>query len=51
MGKLSGGSVGPIWDSTGPIGREQRLRHQFLDVDGFVEQVIIARDEYPADLR
>jgi hypothetical protein len=25
--------------------------HQFLDVDGLAEQVIIARDEYPADLR
>lgn len=25
--------------------------HQFLDVDGSAEQVIIARDEYPADLR
>lgn len=25
--------------------------HQFLDVRGLAEQVIIARDEYPADLR
>jgi len=25
--------------------------HQFLDVSGLAEQVIIARDEYPADLR
>lgn len=25
--------------------------HQVLDVDGLAEQVIIARDEYPADLR
>ena len=25
--------------------------HQFLDVDGLAEQVIIARDEYSADLR
>ena len=25
--------------------------HQFLDVTGLAEQVIIARDEYPADLR
>ena len=25
--------------------------HQFLDVHGAAEQVIIARDEYPADLR
>jgi hypothetical protein len=25
--------------------------HQFLDVDGLAEQVIIARDEYPANLR
>jgi len=25
--------------------------HQFVDVDGLAEQVIIARDEYPADLR
>ena len=25
--------------------------HQFLDVDGLAEQAIIARDEYPADLR
>ena len=24
--------------------------HQFLDVDGLAEQVVIARDEYPADL-
>ena len=24
--------------------------HQFLDVSGLAEQVIIARDEYPADL-
>jgi hypothetical protein len=25
--------------------------HQFLDVTGLADQVIIARDEYPADLR
>ena len=25
--------------------------HQFLDVNGLAEQVIIARGEYPADLR
>ena len=25
--------------------------HQFLDITGLAEQVIIARDEYPADLR
>ena len=25
--------------------------HQFLDVSGLAEQVIIARDEYPANLR
>jgi hypothetical protein len=29
----------------------QRAGHQFLDVDGLAEQVIIARDEYPANLR
>lgn len=28
----------------------QRAGHQFLDVDGLAEQVIIARDEYPANL-
>ena len=25
--------------------------HQFLDVNGLADQIIIARDEYPADLR
>ena len=28
-----------------------QIGHQYLDVSGLAEQVIIARDEYPADLR
>jgi len=40
--KLAAGLVEPLLDGAG---------HQFLDVDGLAEQVIIARDEYPADLR
>ena len=40
--KLAAALVEPLLDGAG---------HQFLDVDGLAEQVIIARDEYPADLR
>lgn len=40
--KLAAGLVEPLLDGPG---------HQFLDVDGLAEQVIIARDEYPADMR
>jgi hypothetical protein len=40
--KLAAGLVEPLLHGAG---------HQFLDVDGLAEQVIIARDEYPADLR
>jgi hypothetical protein len=40
--KLAAGLVEPLLEGAG---------HQFLDVDGLAEQVIIARDEYPADLR
>ena len=36
-------------DLTAPL-LTTRAGHQFLDVDGLAEQVIIARDEYPADL-
>jgi hypothetical protein len=25
--------------------------HQFFEVDGFAEQIVVARDEYPADFR
>ena len=30
---------------------EEGAGHQFLDVEGLAEQVIIARNEYPANLR
>ena len=40
--KLAAGLVEPLLHGAG---------HQFLDVDGLAEQVIIARDEYPANLR
>lgn len=36
-------------DLTAPL--VNQAGHQFLDVSGIAEQVIIARDEYPADLR
>jgi hypothetical protein len=36
-------------DLTGPL--VSQAGHQYLDVSGMAEQVIIARDEYPADLR
>ena len=39
--QLAEGLVEPLLTQTG---------HQFLDVDGQAAQVIIARDEYPADL-
>ena len=39
--KLAAGLVEPLLDGAG---------HQFLDADGLAKQVIIARDEYPADL-
>ncbi|MBP2276881.1 MULTISPECIES: hypothetical protein [Sphingomonas] len=36
-------------DLTAPL--VSRAGHHFLDVGGMAERVIIARDEYPADLR
>jgi hypothetical protein len=36
-------------DLTAPL--VNQAGHQFLGVSGMAEQVIIARDEYPADLR
>ncbi len=40
--KLAASLVEPLLHGVG---------HQFLDVDGLAEQVIISRDEYPADPR
>ena len=40
--ELAAGLVEPLISAAG---------HQFLDVSGLAEQVVIARDEYPADLR
>lgn len=40
--ELAADLVEPLLDGAG---------HQFLDVSGLAEQVVIARDEYPADLR
>jgi hypothetical protein len=40
--KLAAGLIEPLLHGVG---------HQLLDVDGLAEQVIISRDEYPADVR
>jgi hypothetical protein len=48
--ECSAGTLKLARDLTGPL-LTTPAGHQFLDVDGLAAQVIIARDEYPADLR